>query len=52
MRGLPMMSWRLTMWVLRLCTSDKRRLMVRSVLGRLNRALVGIEDTSRIYMLN
>ena len=39
------------MWVLRVCVSDKLRLMVRSVLGRLDRALVGIGDISRIYML-
>ena len=39
------------MWVLQVCASDKLRLMVRSVLGRLDRALVGIGDISRIYML-
>ena len=39
------------MWVLRVCASDRLHLMARSVLGRLNRALVEIEDTARIYML-
>ena len=40
------------MWVLRVCASDKLRLMARLALGRLDHALVEIEDIARIYMLN
>ena len=45
------LMWRLSTWVLRICASDKPRLMVRSVLGRLDRALVEIGDILRIYKL-
>jgi len=48
-----MTMWRLTLttWVLRVYVSDKLHLMIRSVPGRLTRALVGTGDIARIYKL-